>query len=181
MVLVVLVIIVVLLAVGIWLIMQLRSVSLKSLTLGWRLLWLSGLLFVPGGILWLTRWEPSWGPYAVGERYPFGSDVQAWEVSMGFAFVAFGILFSGATILACKARSRWAWTALLLSWVLLMLPHAVIVLAFIIDDSSLGNLGASKFAIPFAVVWLCIVVAGFVLSGREVWKLSSRATYLGDS
>ena len=174
MVLVVLVILALLLVVGISLTMQLRSASFRAVTLGWKLLWLSGLLFVPGGLLWLTRWDPSSGPYMVGERYPFGTDLQSWEISMGFAFVAFGILFAGASILAFKSQSRWVWAALLLSWILIMLPHGVIAISFAIDDPSLGNLGASRFAIPFSVVWLGIVVAGFILSGREIMKLSGR-------
>ena len=88
--------------------------------------------------------------YMVGERYPFGTDLQSWEVSMGFAFIGFGVLFAGASILAYKAKNKWAWIALLLSWALIMLPHALIAISFMIDDPSLGNLGVSKYAIPFA-------------------------------
>jgi len=150
MILVLLVIIMVLATVGISIWMQFRSESLKPITLGWKMLWFSGIMFVPGGILWLTRWKPSLGPYMVGERYPFGTDLQSWEVSMGFAFIGFGVLFAGVSILAYKAKNKWAWIALLLSWALIMLPHALIAISFMIDDPSLGNLGVSKYAIPFA-------------------------------
>lgn len=95
---------------------------------------------------------------------------------MGFGFGAFGVSFAGASILVCKARSKWAWMALLLSWVLIMLPHTVIGLAFFIDDPSFGNLGSSKFTLPFAAVWLCLIVSGFVLWSREVWKVSNGVT-----
>lgn len=50
MILVLLVIIIVLATVGISIWMQSRSESLKPVTLGWKLLWFSGIMFVPGGI-----------------------------------------------------------------------------------------------------------------------------------
>mgnify|MGYP001072359664 CR=1 FL=1 len=76
------------------------SKAFRPLALGWKLLCLSGIMFVLGGIVWILQWKPSTGPYLVGENYPFGGYVEAWQVSMGFAFVAFGVLFAGACILA---------------------------------------------------------------------------------
>jgi len=49
-----------------------------------------------------------------------------------------------------------------------MFPHAFIGITFIIDDPSLANLGVSAFVLPFALVWLSIVILGFVLSGRDL-------------
>jgi len=158
----------ILLAIGGWIGMSRKSQALGSLTLGWKLLCLSGLMFVPGGIIWILQWRPSSGPYMVGEKYPFGGYVEAWQVSMGFAFVAFGVLFAGASILASQVKNKWSWTTLLMSWVLLMFPHALIGITFILDDPSLAILGVSASVLPFALVWVSIVVLGFVLSGREI-------------
>lgn len=45
--------------------------SLKRISLGWKLLSLAGLGFIPGGVvLILMSWQPTPGPYAVGARYP---------------------------------------------------------------------------------------------------------------
>lgn len=128
------------------------------------------MLFIPGGLVWILKWKPSVGPYMVGERYPFGNYIEAWEVSMGFAFLAFGILFSGAVVLVSQLKQRWAWNGLLLSWLLLMFPHAAIAIALMINDPSLSNLGVSKYGIPFAVVWFVIIVIGFGKSLREIEK-----------
>lgn len=147
-----------------------RHIGIKrisSLPSGWRLLWLSGVLFVPGGLVWLLKWQPTLGPYMVGQSYPFGDHVQAWEVSMGFAFVAFGVVFSAATVLAARIRERWALHGLLLGWFLLMFPHMLIGLTFFLDDPSLLNMGVARYAIPFSAGWFAIVVAGFALAYRS--------------
>jgi len=87
---------------------------------------------------------------------------------MGFAFVAFGLLFAETSILVHKSKNRLSWMGLLISWALLMFPHALIGITFVLDDPSTTNLGISAYALPFAIVWFFIVVLGFVLSGKEV-------------
>jgi len=143
----------------------------KRLPLGWKLLFLAGLLFIPGGLVWILQWQPTPGPYMVGERYPFGGYVEAWEVSMGFGFAAFGMLFAGASQAASKWRSRRLWIVMLISFALLMFPHGLIGVVFVLDDPTLGNLGVSAIALPFSLAWLGIVTAGFILSGKEVFGL----------
>lgn len=165
---VILAIVVTSLVIGSWVIIRFKSNTFRSVTLGWKLLWLSGLMFVPRGMIWIMKWQPLSGPYMVGERYPFGNYVNAWEVSMGFAFVAFGVLFAEASILVCKSKNRLSWVGLLISWVLLMFPHALIGVTFVLDDPSLASFGISVYAIPFAVIWFLIVFSGFVLFGREI-------------
>jgi hypothetical protein len=138
---------------------------------GWFLLFLSGLLFVPGGFAWLIRWIPTPGPYMVGEIYPFGGHIEAWQVSMGFAFVAFGMIFSGLSVLACKLKNKWTWLLLLTGWILLMFPHILIGITFILDDITLSNLGVAAYAVPFFLLWAAMTFIGFVLSGRDVFKV----------
>jgi len=157
-----------------------RARRLSRMGLGWKLLWLAGVQFVPGGVLWLLQWHPRPGPYAVGETYPFGDYVDAWEVSMGFAFVAFGLLFAEAAVLAAGKRSAASWLTLLATWALLMFPHGLITLMFALDDPSLASLGVSAYGLPFGFVWFAQVATGFILSGRETfWSRPAEAEQAG--
>ncbi len=137
--------------VGSWVIMRYKSDAFESMTPSWKLLWISGLLFVPGGAIWTMKWQPSLGPYMVGEKYPFGSHVNTWEVSMGFGFVAFGVLFAEASIPASKSKNRLSWVGLLISWVLLMFPHALVGVTFVLDDPSLAVWGCQHML--FHLLW----------------------------
>jgi len=147
--------------------------TFRTLSLGWKLLFLAGLMFIPGGMVWILKWQPTPGPYLVGECYPFGGYVEAWEVSMGFGFAAFGVLFASVSLAAGKLRSSRLWIAMLISFILLMFPHGLIGITFILDDPTLSNLGVSAIALPFSLVWLGIVAVGFVLSGKEVLARTS--------
>ncbi|MDI7277409.1 MAG: hypothetical protein QME94_15635, partial [Anaerolineae bacterium] len=86
---------------------------------GRNLLTFAGAGFVPGGVaLLLLSWRPTPGPYRVGQRYPYGGYLEAWQVSMGFAFVAFGLLFVAGVWMLGRTGSRWLWGALLASYLL---------------------------------------------------------------
>jgi hypothetical protein len=127
-------------------------------------------MFVPGGLVWIAKWRPSPPPYFVLRNYPFGDYAESWQVAMGFAFVAFGLLFAAASGVAGRTKSRSMWVAMLVSWLLLMFPHAFIGVTFAIEDPSLKSLGISAYVIPFAALWGAVVAAGFILSGRDVWR-----------
>jgi len=97
----------------------------------WRLLGWSGVPLACSGLGFATRfWNPSAGPYIANKLYPFGGHLQAWAVSFGFTWMAFGLLFSGAVLLAWQNPSRRSWCLLLASWVLCLWPHAIIAIAF---------------------------------------------------
>jgi hypothetical protein len=77
---------------------------LKCVFTGWNPLAFSGFGYVPGCVLLIVfTWKPKLGPYAIGERNPYGGYLEAWQVSPGFAFLAFGILFD---ITPTHARRR---------------------------------------------------------------------------
>lgn len=152
-----------------WLIIRSKEEKSKFVNIGWKLLFISGLLFVPGGIAWLIRWVPTPGPYMVGQIYPYGGHVEAWQVSMGFAFAAFGILFSGFAVSAQNNKKVWSWVLLLVSWGLLMFPHIWIGVTFMIDDPTLANLGVSAYMIPFFLTWSIMTGIGFIVTGKDVF------------
>ena len=53
-----------------------RSPFLRNL--GWWIIAIGGGSYLPAGILLIAlAWQPTPGPYLVGERYPFGSDMSA--------------------------------------------------------------------------------------------------------
>jgi len=76
---------------------------LKRVFTGWTLLAFSWFGYVPGGVLLIVfGWKPKPGPYAIGELYPYGGYLEAWQVSLGFAFLAFGTLFGIASLICSK-------------------------------------------------------------------------------
>ncbi len=96
----------------------------------WRLLSLSGCFVSAFGFVWILRgWNPTPGPYRISEVYPFGTHLQAWQVTFGFTWLAFGFLFFVAVLFAASRPSRFAWATLLASWLVCMLRHAAIAVA----------------------------------------------------
>jgi hypothetical protein len=96
----------------------LRS-ALRAASWGWRWLSLSSLPLSLTGINFILRfWAPTAGPYRANELYPYGNHWQAWAVSFGFAWLAFGLLFAGLALLGARDSTRLVWGILLASWVL---------------------------------------------------------------
>ncbi len=106
---------------------------LKPIAWGWRLLGLCSGAFVLAGIGFVLSWRPTPGPYREAVVYPFGGELQTWQVTVGFDWLAFGVLFAGAVLAAARLKSRWLWAAVLLSVFLIAFPHVVIGLAFALD------------------------------------------------
>ena len=71
--------------------------------LGWRILAHAGWpLSLAGAVFVLRFWVPTVGPYRANVRYPFGTHVNAWAVSFGFTWIAFGLLFTVLAVLASR-------------------------------------------------------------------------------
>lgn len=146
---------------------QIKRNVFKRIFSGWNLLLFAGAGFIPGGILMiLLTWHPKPGPYKIGERYPYGNYLQVWQVSMGFAFLAFGVLYVGAILARRKLKSRTLWFALLLSYVLFWFPHFWIGVKFFFYEFSLSNIGLWAKYYPFIFAWMIILGVGFYLA----WK-----------
>lgn len=103
--------------------------DLRRAPRGWQLLAASGLPLALGGLGFIVRfWEPTPGPYLANQLYPYGTHLNAWAVSFGFMWLAFGLLFFAFTLRAPRSGSLWL--ALLVAWVLAWTPHAVIGIGF---------------------------------------------------
>jgi hypothetical protein len=100
----------------------------RAASLPWQILACSGIPLALGGLGFAMRfWHPTPGPYLANVRYPFGSHLNAWAVSFGFMWLAFGLLFFLA---ACAApRTARVWFGLLTAWCLAWLPHVLIGVA----------------------------------------------------
>lgn len=148
-----------------------QSGILNRVFTGWNLLAFSGFAYVLGGVLLVVlTWKPKPGPYAIGERYPYGGYLEAWQVSLGFAFLAFGILFGVGSLIGSKVRNKYLWLGLLASFVLMWFPHLFIGVAHVFEDPSLSNLGVwTKFTVPI-LAWMAIASFGFFLSWRDLRK-----------
>ncbi len=103
------------------------------LSRGWRLLPFASILYALVGLPFLLAGEPTAGPYRDGERYPFGTELQAWQVTVGVDWLAFGLLFAVAAVTARQLPNHWLRAALIVSGALIWLPHLVIGLAFALD------------------------------------------------
>ncbi len=99
----------------------------------WQLLPFAGILYALVGLPFLLSGEPTAGPYREGERYPFGTELQAWQVTVGVDWLTFGLLFAAAAVAARQLPHRWLRAAILVSGALIWLPHLVIGLAFALD------------------------------------------------
>jgi len=142
-----------------------KSTTPARLGLGTLLLLMAGLGYVPGGILLIVAsWKPTAGPYLIGQQYPYGGPLETWQVSAGFAFAAFGVVFAGLCYAQSRRGSRLLWALLLLGFVLMWVPHSWIGIAFLMEDPTAVNLGAWRGYIPFIIVWMSIAGAGFALS-----------------
>ncbi len=103
--------------------------ELRAASTPWRLLALSGLPLTLGGLGFVVRfWVPLPGPYLANERYPLGPYVNAWAVSFGFMWIAFGLLFFAG---ALRSRHCWrTWLVLAVTWCLAWVPHGIIGIGF---------------------------------------------------
>ena len=105
----------------------------RVLRRGWQILPFASILYALIGLPFLFAAEPTSGPYREGERYPFGTELQAWQVTVGVDWLAFGLLFAAAAVAARQLPNRWLRAAIVMSGALIWLPHLVIGVAFALD------------------------------------------------
>ena len=154
--------------------------DLRAAPRGWQLLGASGLPLALGGLGFAIRfWDPTPGPYLANELYPFGTLLNAWAVSFGFMWLAFGLAFFA---FAVRGRhSGRTWLALLVAWVLAWLPHGVIGIAFAVAGSNQPSIelyrewgsegGGFLTLVASSVILLAhfvLSVLGFALSGFDL-------------
>ncbi len=109
-----------------------RSPALRHVAARWRLLSLTSLVFFLPGVAFLLSWQPTPGPYTVGQTYPFGSALQTWQVTVGFDWVAFATLFAASAMVTSQIKLRWFRVALLMRAAMIWLPHIFIGVAFML-------------------------------------------------
>ncbi len=158
---------------------------LASAPVSWRLLGWSGVPLAFSGFGFATRfWNPTAGPYLANKAYPFGGHLQAWAVSFGFTWVAFGLLFTAAALFVSRNPTRQGWFVLLASWLLCVFPHAIIAIAFAWNGAnresiefynrwSKSNPVGSKVLVSGALMTLwhfSFCIAGFLTTARNVFK-----------
>ncbi len=157
----------------------------RAAPLGWRLLGHAGWpLSIAGALFVLRFWMPTNGPFRANVRYPFGTHLNAWAVSFGFTWIAFGLLFTVLAVLAPRAATaRPAWFALLAAWIVCWLPHAVIAVGFAVggtDPQSVTDYrawaanpaGALILGVDAVLLLLHVglSIAGFMIAGRAAWR-----------
>ncbi len=157
----------------------------------WQLLACSGIPLALGGVGFAVRfWKPTPGPYLANVRYPFGSHLNAWAVSFGFMWLAFGLLFF---LVACAApRTARTWFGLLAAWCLAWLPHGVIGVAAAVAGGNApsferyrqwgsGSAGALILlsGVIILVLHFGLSLLGFVLTARELRQNRSESAGRG--
>lgn len=107
---------------------------------GWKLLAASGVPLAVGGLGFIIRfWEPSSGPFRANELYPLGPYLNAWAVSFGFMWLAFGLAFYGFALRA--PHTGRTWFTLLAAWVLAWMPHGIIAIGFAAAGDTEASIG----------------------------------------
>jgi len=103
--------------------------DLRAAPRSWQLLACSGIPLALGGLGFVVRfWQPTSGPYRANEVYPLGPYLNAWAVSFGFMWLAFGLIFF---VLAARGpHTVRMWLTLLVAWFLAWLPHGIIGVGF---------------------------------------------------
>jgi hypothetical protein len=145
------------------------KIGIQVERIGWKLLAWSGFWFIPSGVLLvLTAWKPTSGPYIIGENYPYGTVTEAWQVSLAFILIAFGILFVCSALIGEKLESRWIWYSLVVSAVLMLFPHVFLGVMLIFDDPTFASFGTWIIALPFSFLWALTMLAGFSLSWKTI-------------
>jgi hypothetical protein len=141
--------------------------SFRAPEIGWKLLAWSGMWFIPSGavLIWMS-WHPTPGPYTIGERYPYGTLIEAWQISLGFSWVAFGLLFVGMALTGERLKSRWLWLSLLMSTMLVMFPHIWLGVMVVLVESSPRGFEPWLMALPFGFLWVLTIGLGFVLASK---------------
>ena len=171
----------VLVAVGICSVALLRE-DWRSAERGWRLLASSGVPLALGGLGFIVRfWEPASGPFRANELYPLGPYLNAWAVSFGFMWVAFGLAFFALALRASPTGRTWL--LLFVTWAIAWVPHGIIGIGFAIagDNSEslefyqtwasrwpgIMVLGASAIVL---VAHFALGLVGFAITGRSVLR-----------
>jgi len=160
--------------------------DLRATPRGWQLLAASGLPLALGGLGFAIRfWDPTTGPYLANELYPFGTLLNAWAVSFGFMWLAFGLAFFAFAVRG--GHSGRTWLALFVAWVVAWLPHGVIGIAFAVTGSNQRSIelyrewgsewGGFLTLVGSSVILLAhfvLSVLGFALSGLDLRRRPKR-------
>lgn len=102
---------------------------------GWRLYGaLTGLIALIG-LVFAQSMHLTGGPYTVDERYPFGDAERAYQVTVGFDWIAYAILLAVAGVAVRRAGGRGLWALLAGSVALLWFPHVLIAAVMVLNGS----------------------------------------------
>ena len=159
--------------------------DLRAAPRSWQLLATSGLPLALGGLGFILRfWQPLPGPYRANESYPLGPYLNAWAVSFGFMWLAFGLVFFALSLRT--PRTGRSWLVLVAGWILAWVPHGIIGIGFAWAGSNRLNVELYR---TWASGWLGLIVlgtsalilvahfglalCGFVRTGLELRRASS--------
>jgi hypothetical protein len=87
------------------------------------------------GLVFAQSMHPTAGPYAMNERYPFGDAERTWQVTVGFDWIAYAILFAVAGVAVRRVGGGRLWALMGLSFAILWFPHLAIGVAMALDGS----------------------------------------------
>ncbi len=87
------------------------------------------------GLVFAQSMDPTAGPYAINERYPFGDTERTWQVTVGFDWIAYAILFAVAGVAVRRVGGRKLWVLMAVSFAILWFPHLAIGVAMALNGS----------------------------------------------
>ena len=87
------------------------------------------------GLVFAQSMHPTSGPYTMNERYPFGDTERTWQVTVGFDWIAYAILFAVAGVAVRRVGGRKLRVLMAVSFAILWFPHLAIGVAMALDGS----------------------------------------------
>jgi hypothetical protein len=97
----------------------------------WAAVVVTGLI----GLVFAQSMRPTGGPYEMNERYPFGDAERTWQVTVGFDWIAYAILFAVAGVAVRRVGGRKLRVFMAVSFAILWFPHLAIGVAMALDGS----------------------------------------------
>jgi hypothetical protein len=112
-----------------------RASGARARRWGWRLYWANVAVTGLVGLVFAQSMRLTAGPYTVDERYPFGDAERAYQVTVGFDWIAYAILLAVAGVAIRRTGGRGLWALFALSFVVLWFPHVLIGAALVLNGS----------------------------------------------
>jgi hypothetical protein len=140
---------------------------LRRIFSGFTLLLIGGTGFFIGGVLIIFL---AFGRNFSGDlpaSLGFAGYIRILQLTNGFAFIAYGLLFTMIIWSRSAFAKKRLWFALLISFLFIWLPYLILGLYYLVKPGKLTGMEFWSRYYLLIILWSVIMVIGFYTSGRE--------------